>query len=215
MTIVADASIGLKWVLGEPGSNAAEELLEKDLAAPSLWLLDAANALWRRTARRKLTAAAERLTELTKAPVASVPVEQDLPEPIRLAVRLNHPVYDCLYLALARWLGTYVVTADTRFEQAVGNHGTHVGHIRVLWPMARGTCPRVWRFTKEPALNTSCALDPVCRLAAAGKHLWARFENFMVQVRGLPKSVQRVVHLTNFNAMVGENSSYTWTEGSP
>jgi len=51
MTIVVDASIALKWVLEEPGSDAAEELLEKDLAAPSLWLLDAANALWRRTVR--------------------------------------------------------------------------------------------------------------------------------------------------------------------
>lgn len=45
MTIVVDASIALKWVLEEPGSAAAEELLEKDLAAPSLWRLDAGNAL--------------------------------------------------------------------------------------------------------------------------------------------------------------------------
>ena len=47
MTIVVDASIALKWVLEETGSDAAEELLEKDFAAPSLWLLDAGNALWR------------------------------------------------------------------------------------------------------------------------------------------------------------------------
>lgn len=33
MTIVVDASIELKWVLEERGSDAAEELLEKDLAA--------------------------------------------------------------------------------------------------------------------------------------------------------------------------------------
>lgn len=92
MTIVVDASFALKWVVEKPGSDAVEELLEKDLATPSLWLIDAANALWRRTARRELTAAetAERLTELTKAAVASVPVKEDLPEPMRLAVRLNH-----------------------------------------------------------------------------------------------------------------------------
>ena len=47
MRIVVDASIVLKWVLEDPGSDVAEELLEKDLAAPSLWLLRAANALWR------------------------------------------------------------------------------------------------------------------------------------------------------------------------
>ena len=145
MTIVVDASIALKWVLEEQGSAAAEELLEKDLAAPSLWLLEAANALWRRTVRGELTQAdaEERLTELTKAPVASVPLEQDLPEAMRLALQLNHPVYDCLYWALAKRLGTYVVTADTRFGQAVARHGTHVGHIRVLSPIVHGTGPRM------------------------------------------------------------------------
>jgi predicted nucleic acid-binding protein len=134
MTIVVDASIALKWVLEEPGSDAAEDLLEKDLAAPSLWLPDAANGLWRRTVRGELTQAEaeERLGELTKAPVASVPLEQDLPEVTRLAIQLNHPAYDCLYLALAKRLGTFVVTADNRFVEAVANHGTHVGHIRAL-----------------------------------------------------------------------------------
>ena len=66
------------------------------MAAPSLWLLDAANALGRRTVRGELTAAeaAERLTERTKAPGASVPLEQNLPEAMSLAVPLNYPVYD-------------------------------------------------------------------------------------------------------------------------
>ncbi|TAJ96377.1 MAG: PIN domain-containing protein [Reyranella sp.] len=145
MTIVVDASIALKWVLEEPGSDAAEELLERDLAAPSLWLLEAGNALWRRTVRGELTQAeaGERLAELTKAPVASVPLEHDLPEAMRLALQLNHPVYDCLYLALAKRLGTYVVTADARFCQAVASHGTHIGHIRVLSPKIRGPGPRM------------------------------------------------------------------------
>lgn len=122
MTIVVDASIALKWVPKEPGSDAAEELREKDLAAAE---------------------AAERLTEPAKAPVASVPLEPDLPEAVRLALQLNHPVYDCLYLALAKRLRTYVVTADRRFGEAVANHRTHVGQVRVLSPMIRGTGPRM------------------------------------------------------------------------
>jgi predicted nucleic acid-binding protein len=145
MTIVVDASIALKWVLQETGSEAAEKLLESDLAAPSLWLLEAGNALWRRTVREELTQAeaAERLAALTKAPVASVPLEQDLPEAMRLALELGHPVYDCLYLALAKRLGTYVVTADKRFGQAVADHGTHIAHIRVLTPVTRGPGPQL------------------------------------------------------------------------
>jgi predicted nucleic acid-binding protein len=144
VTVVVDASIALKWVLQEQGSDAAEELLEMDLAAPSLWLLEAGNALWRRAVRKELTPveATERLAELARAPVASVPLDQDLPEAMRLALQLNHPVYDCLYLALAKRLGTYVVTADARFGQAVADHGTHVGHIQVLTPIVRGIGPR-------------------------------------------------------------------------
>jgi len=45
MTVVVTASIALKWALAEPGSDAPEWLSEKNLAAPSRSLLDAANAL--------------------------------------------------------------------------------------------------------------------------------------------------------------------------
>ncbi|KAF0105640.1 MAG: hypothetical protein FD144_278 [Rhodospirillaceae bacterium] len=74
MTIVVDASIALKWALEEPGSDAAEALLEKDLVAPSLWL-EAGNTLSRRAACKELRQPEnmERLTDLTKAPVARVP----------------------------------------------------------------------------------------------------------------------------------------------
>ncbi len=72
-----------------------------------------------------------------------MPLEQDLPEAMRLSLQLNHPVYDCLYLALAKRLGTFVVTADAQFGQAVDDHGTHVGHIQVLSPAIRGKGPHI------------------------------------------------------------------------
>lgn len=55
MAIVVDASIALKWVLEEPGIDAAEKLLEKNLAALSLWWLDATNGLLRCAVPRELT----------------------------------------------------------------------------------------------------------------------------------------------------------------
>jgi predicted nucleic acid-binding protein len=117
MTLVVDASVALKWVLAEPGQAAADALLDEDLVAPSLWLLEAANALWRRSLRGELSAgeAEERLSELFNAPVTSVPIEDDLSMAAALAQRLGHPVYDCLYLALALREQTQVVTADRRF----------------------------------------------------------------------------------------------------
>jgi len=134
MTTVVDASVALKWVLEEPGSADAEALLDQELVAPSLWLLEAGNALWRRVVRDEISAAEaqERLSELFNAPVTTVALEEDLTAAVRLAIELNHPVYDCLYLALALREGTHVVTSDRRFADAVARHPTLVGSVRLL-----------------------------------------------------------------------------------
>ncbi|CAN7604446.1 type II toxin-antitoxin system VapC family toxin [Caulobacter sp. LjRoot300] len=134
MTLVIDASVALKWVLAEPGQDAADALLDEDLIAPSLWLLEAANALWRRNLRGELSAgeAEERLSELFNAPVTSIPIEDDLSMAAALAQRLGHPVYDCLYLALAVREQTQVVTADRRFWTIAQTAPDLAGRVRLL-----------------------------------------------------------------------------------
>ncbi len=134
MTLVVDASVALKWVLAEPGQAAADALLDEDLIAPSLWLLEAANALWRRNLRGELSTgeAEERLSELFNAPVTSIPIEDDLSMAAALAQRLGHPVYDCLYLALAVREQTQVVTADRRFWAIVQTAPELMGKVRLL-----------------------------------------------------------------------------------
>jgi predicted nucleic acid-binding protein len=70
--------VAVKWVLREIGSDAADALLDHDgLIAPSIWLAEATNALWRRARMAEITAeeASERLSELQNAPVASVAFE--------------------------------------------------------------------------------------------------------------------------------------------
>ena len=120
MTVVIDASVALKWVLDEPGREAADALLEDELIAPILWLIEAANALWRRAEMGEISAseASERLSELANAPVASLAVEPHLTAALGIAIEMKHPVYDCLYLALALHHDTHVVTADRRFHAA-------------------------------------------------------------------------------------------------
>ncbi len=134
MSVVIDASVALKWVLDEPGKEAADALLEEELIAPSLWLLEAANALWRRTQRGEINGeeAKERLSELYNAPVTTTTIEDDLLAAADLANVLGHPVYDCLYLAMAIRENTYVVTADSRFHAAVGRSPTLMGAVRML-----------------------------------------------------------------------------------
>lgn len=116
MTLVVDASVACKWILAEADSELARPLLESDeqLIAPVIILAEIANVL-----RRCI-----RLGEIGEAQarygMASVRVEIDHLEPLEglvdaafdLSIRMNHPVYDCLYLALARQQGCKMITAD-------------------------------------------------------------------------------------------------------
>ena len=133
MRIVIDASVAVKWVLDESGSEAAVALRGQELIAPALWLAEAANSLWRRARAGEITAeeANARLSDLRKAPVASLSMEPHLEPALRLAVEMGHPVYDCIYLALALHHRTHVVTADRRFASAAST-GAYAGSVRLL-----------------------------------------------------------------------------------
>ncbi len=63
---------------------------------------------------------------------ATGPLEDDLLEAATLARRLNHPVYNCLYLALALREKTYVVTVDRRFCEAASRDPALSGAVRLL-----------------------------------------------------------------------------------
>ena len=134
MTIVVDASVALKWVLLEPGSDAAAKLRDEDLLAPSLWRLEVASALWKRAKRGDITVpqALERMDALAQAPVATSPLEDDLSVALALAATLDHPVYDCLYLALAARNDTHVVTADVRFWRVAQANPAWSTRVRLL-----------------------------------------------------------------------------------
>lgn len=133
MTIVIDASIAVKWVLPEPRTDAALALRNEQLIAPALWLAEAANALWRHVRLGELTGeqALALMSELEKAPVASFPIEPRVTPALEISVRADHPVYDCVYLALAIERGTHVVTDDRRFASAAARLGLSE-HVRLL-----------------------------------------------------------------------------------
>jgi predicted nucleic acid-binding protein len=134
MTVVVDASVCIKWVLAEPDSDAAEALLEQELVAPALWIVEAANVLWKRARRGELTASEvkARLEGLAQAPITTLRVEDDILAAGDLACRLDHPVYDCLYLAAALREGCHVVTADRKFASAVAGDATLRDRVRLL-----------------------------------------------------------------------------------
>lgn len=121
-TLVIDASIAVKWVIEEEGSAAATALRRRfRFAAPDLLVAECANILWKKTRRGELTTAeadiAARL--LQRADIELMPMGALLEKATDLAIRLDHPTYDCIYLALARQRGWRFVTADQRLLRAV------------------------------------------------------------------------------------------------
>lgn len=115
---VVDASVAAKWLAPEPGSDAADALLEDDLFAPDLLYAEVANILWKKVSRGEMTPQA---AELAARWLLQVPLRMHdgaglLLRSTVLARQLNHPAYDCFYLALAERLDCRLVTADRRLH---------------------------------------------------------------------------------------------------
>ena len=91
---------------------------------------EVANALWRKTQVGEIErrAAGALLASVPDMPVRWGADEFVSADAVRLALALDHPVYDCMYLALAHRIGAPVVTADLRFANALAptEHGESV-----------------------------------------------------------------------------------------
>jgi predicted nucleic acid-binding protein len=116
---VVDASVAIKWVLSEADSGAALKLQGARLIAPELLDLECANILWKAARRGELDAEEVRARQslLAEAPVERLPVAPLLPAALRHALRLDHPVHDCVYIETALLCGVPLVTADRRLAR--------------------------------------------------------------------------------------------------
>jgi len=114
--LVVDSSVAIKWVASEPGTQEAVALLRFELHAPDLLIAECTNVLWKKARRGQMSAAAvdEAVTLFGRAGLvlyAALPLMRDA---LKLSASLDHPAYDCLYLALTESLDAAFVTADER-----------------------------------------------------------------------------------------------------
>lgn len=121
-TIVIDASIAVKWVVEEEGTEAALGLRSGfRFLAPELLIAECANILWKKVQRGELLSdeaiLAGRLLE--RSGIGFVPMWGLLEQATELAISLSHPAYDCVYLAVARQNQARFVTADRRLLRTV------------------------------------------------------------------------------------------------
>ena len=116
--LVIDASVAIKWVIEEHGTPEAMSLRRHRLFAPELLVAECANVLWKKTRRNELTANEAGLAArlLQRADVELVPMRALLEPATGLAIAMDHPAYDCTYLALAESLSCDLVTADYKLS---------------------------------------------------------------------------------------------------
>lgn len=139
MNLIIDASVAMKWILPEEFSEQAITLLdsEDELYAPEFLLIEIANALWRKCLGGELVVADAKLA-LSEMQILIPDMEERsdlLPTAVEMAVALEHPVYDCVYLALAHQVDGMVITADRRFYNRV--EGTPYQDVMVYLPNFR------------------------------------------------------------------------------
>jgi predicted nucleic acid-binding protein len=122
-TLVIDASIAVKWVVEEEGTPQALTLRRRaKLIAPELLVAECATILWKKVQRDELSKEEALLGArlLQVAEIELLPTRSLLEAATRIAIELNHPAYDCLYLALAVESDCRFVTADERFLRKLG-----------------------------------------------------------------------------------------------
>ncbi|MBX3305363.1 MAG: type II toxin-antitoxin system VapC family toxin, partial [Nitrospira sp.] len=113
----------VKWFVEEPGSTAACAILTSGevLLAPDLVLVEVGNTAWKKVTRGEIT------QEQGEAMLRALPLYFDrlvhpdvlIARAYALAHRLAHPVYDCLYLALAEQEDVRLITDDQRLMKVV------------------------------------------------------------------------------------------------
>jgi predicted nucleic acid-binding protein len=119
LTLIVDASVALKWYLGdEPHAAEARAILDggEDLIAPDIIIAEVCNAAWlgvraSRVGQRQAEAIARSLPGFFTVLVGGSGLAE---RGVAIAGQLDHPVYDCFYLALAEARDAALITADRR-----------------------------------------------------------------------------------------------------
>jgi predicted nucleic acid-binding protein len=100
--------------------SVARTLRGSDLAAPDLLVPETLNAFWK-IARLGGSAPERALVLALLDQIRIVPSRANAARAAELAEQLDHPVYDCLYLALAESEADVLVTADAAFAAKLRN----------------------------------------------------------------------------------------------
>lgn len=130
--VVFDASLIMKWYL--PDDPLFEDAVAvRDAGegvAPSFVQVELANALWKYVRAGLLDVdGACAVVSTVAARLELVPDEDLIEAAQRLSASVDHAVYDCLYIALARRDGLALATVDKRLATRASELGVDVRYL--------------------------------------------------------------------------------------
>ena len=123
MKVTVDASVAVKWFVAEDHRKEARQVLGPRIEryAPDLLPLECASAICKKAHRGEIVRPAPFLDEIAKLGevVRMRSSASLLRNAAETALRIGHPVYDCLYIACAKLTGSVLVTADRTLGKIV------------------------------------------------------------------------------------------------
>ena len=123
MKAVIDANIAAALFINLAYSSKARNALAgaSSIVAPDLIFPELANTIWKLTTAKHIEMAfgMEVLEALDSLFTEVVPGRDIATAALNLAVKLNHPAYDCFYLVLSIERSARFYTADRRLAEAV------------------------------------------------------------------------------------------------
>lgn len=126
---VIDANVAAGLILALPWSEEAREEIRNhaERIAPSIFVAELANAVWQNVRVGNISVEAGVAALEEALPIVELSADSALVEPaLHLAAAENHPLYDCLYLALAKERRQVLITADRKLAALARRTGTAV-----------------------------------------------------------------------------------------
>ncbi len=117
--LVIDASAAFRLLLG----NRLDPTIERnsELLAPDLIVSELLNAHWKTSRSGGLSPSASAVVGFLKR-IQIVPSLEYAPGAVQLSEQLDHPIYDCVYVAIARQKHLKLLTSDARLERKLRAH---------------------------------------------------------------------------------------------
>jgi predicted nucleic acid-binding protein len=125
--LVVDTSVAIKWVVREDGESAEADtraalaILDNALIAPDFMAVEFGNVLWKKVRRNEIGADHARASlDILATMISFLPTHGFAARALEIGLELGHPVYDCLFIAVAEAHGAPLITADRKLVRQCG-----------------------------------------------------------------------------------------------